>query len=145
MHFFNPAPVMKAGRDHHHARHRGRRGRDRPGTDRQRRQGRRLGRRPLRLHRQPAPLPLPQRRHQGWPRAARSLATIDAAIKETASLPDGPLRVRSTWSATTCRWPSRRSLYGEFGEPGFAPAKTLEEKVAAGGLGRKTGKGFHTY
>ena len=33
----------------------------------------------------------------------------------------------------------------EFGEPGFAPAATLEAKVAAGELGRKTGRGFHDY
>jgi 3-hydroxybutyryl-CoA dehydrogenase len=39
----------------------------------------------------------------------------------------------------------QKELLEEFGEPGFTPAKTLVEKVAIGELGRKTGKGFHSY
>ena len=37
------------------------------------------------------------------------------------------------------------SLYGEFREPGYAPAPLLEHLVHAGYLGRKTGRGFFTY
>ncbi len=72
------------------------------------------------------------------------LATIDAAIKETASFPMGPFELLDV-VGNDVSLAIQKELYGEFGEPGFAPAKTLEEKVAAGELGRKTGKGFHTY
>jgi len=37
------------------------------------------------------------------------------------------------------------SLYGEFREPGYAPAPLLEHLVHAGYLGRKTGRGFFNY
>jgi 3-hydroxybutyryl-CoA dehydrogenase len=39
----------------------------------------------------------------------------------------------------------QKELYAEFKEPGLAPASLLEQKVADGDLGRKTGKGFHDY
>jgi 3-hydroxybutyryl-CoA dehydrogenase len=39
----------------------------------------------------------------------------------------------------------QNELFAEFKEPGFAPAATLEQVVADGHLGRKTGKGFHDY
>jgi 3-hydroxybutyryl-CoA dehydrogenase len=38
-----------------------------------------------------------------------------------------------------------QSLYGEFREPGYAPEPLLEHLVHAGYLGRKAGRGFHTY
>ena len=72
------------------------------------------------------------------------LATIDAAIKETAAFPMGPFELLDV-VGNDVSLAIQKELYGEFGEPGFAPAKTLEDKVAAGELGRKTGKGFHTY
>ncbi len=39
----------------------------------------------------------------------------------------------------------QRTLYGEFREPGYAPAPMLEHLVKAGYLGRKTGRGFRDY
>lgn len=72
------------------------------------------------------------------------LATIDAAIKETAAFPMGPFELLDV-VGNDVSLAIQKELYGEFGEPGFAPAKTLEEKVAAGELGRKTKKGFHDY
>jgi 3-hydroxybutyryl-CoA dehydrogenase len=39
----------------------------------------------------------------------------------------------------------QRELFAEFKEPGFAPAALLEQVVAEGRLGRKTGAGFHSY
>lgn len=72
------------------------------------------------------------------------LATIDAAIKETAGFPMGPFELLDV-VGNDVSLAIQKELFGEFGEPGFAPAKTLEEKVAAGELGRKTKKGFHDY
>ena len=72
------------------------------------------------------------------------LATIDAAIKETAAFPMGPFELLDV-VGNDVSLAIQKELYGEFGEPGFAPAKTLEDKVAAGELGRKTKKGFHDY
>lgn len=72
------------------------------------------------------------------------LTTIDAAIKETAAFPMGPFELLDV-VGNDVSLAIQKELFAEFGEPGFAPAKTLEEKVAAGELGRKTKKGFHDY
>jgi 3-hydroxybutyryl-CoA dehydrogenase len=73
-----------------------------------------------------------------------ALADIDAAIKETAGLPMGPFELLDV-VGNDVSLAIQKELYGEFKEEGFAPAKTLEEKVANGELGRKTKKGFHDY
>lgn len=72
------------------------------------------------------------------------LATIDAAIKETAAFPMGPFELLDV-VGNDVSLAIQKELYGEFGEPGFEPAATLVAKVDAGELGRKTGKGFHDY
>jgi 3-hydroxybutyryl-CoA dehydrogenase len=72
------------------------------------------------------------------------LAEIDAAIKETAGFPMGPFELLDV-VGNDVSLAIQKELYAEFKEPGFAPAKTLEEKVANGELGRKTGRGFHDY
>ncbi|HWJ08111.1 MAG TPA: 3-hydroxyacyl-CoA dehydrogenase NAD-binding domain-containing protein [Nocardioides sp.] len=72
------------------------------------------------------------------------LTTIDAAIKETAAFPMGPFELLDV-VGNDVSLAIQKELFAEFGEAGLAPAKTLEEKVAAGELGRKTGKGFHSY
>lgn len=72
------------------------------------------------------------------------LATIDAAIKETAGLPMGPFELLDV-VGNDVSLAIQKELFAEFKEPGLAPAATLEQKVAAGELGRKTKKGFHTY
>ena len=92
MHFFNPAPGDEAGRGRLHRDDRRGRHRDHPGAVRQDRQGRRLVRRPGRLHRQRAAVPLPQRRREdarGALRDRRRHRHRDEAGLRTA---DGPLR-----------------------------------------------------
>ncbi|MFC5728304.1 MULTISPECIES: 3-hydroxyacyl-CoA dehydrogenase NAD-binding domain-containing protein [Nocardioides] len=72
------------------------------------------------------------------------MTVIDAAVKETAGFPMGPFELLDV-VGNDVSLAIQKELHGEFGEPGFAPAATLEAKVAAGELGRKTGKGFHDY
>lgn len=72
------------------------------------------------------------------------LATIDAAIKEQAGFPMGPFELLDV-VGNDVSLAIQKELFAEFKEPGFAPAPLLEEKVAAGDLGRKTGRGFHDY
>jgi 3-hydroxybutyryl-CoA dehydrogenase len=72
------------------------------------------------------------------------LAEIDAAIKEQASFPMGPFELLDV-VGNDVSLAIQKELYGEFKEEGFAPAATLEAKVAEGKLGRKTGEGFHSY
>ncbi|GAA4806894.1 3-hydroxyacyl-CoA dehydrogenase NAD-binding domain-containing protein [Nocardioides caeni] len=78
--------------------------------------------------------------HEG----GEEMATIDAAIKETAGFPMGPFELLDV-VGNDVSLAIQKELFGEFGEPGFKPAALLEEKVAEGKLGRKTGEGFHNY
>ncbi len=73
-----------------------------------------------------------------------SLEEIDSAIKETAKFPMGPFQLLDV-VGNDVSLAIQKELHREFREPGFAPAETLEQKVAEGHLGRKTGKGFHDY
>ncbi len=75
---------------------------------------------------------------------AATIEEIDAAIKEQAGFPMGPFALLDV-VGNDVSLAIQQELFAEFKEPGFAPAKTLEEKVAAGELGRKTKKGFLDY
>lgn len=75
---------------------------------------------------------------------AADMDQIDAAIKEQAGFPMGPFQLLDV-VGNDVSLAIEKELFSEFGEPGLAPAKTLVEKVDAGELGRKTGKGFHDY
>ena len=75
---------------------------------------------------------------------AASMDEIDAAIKEQAGFPMGPFQLLDV-VGNDVSLAIQQELYSEFKEPGFAPAPLLEQKVAEGALGRKTGKGFHDY
>ena len=75
---------------------------------------------------------------------AATLDGIDAAIKDQAEFPMGPFRLLDV-VGNDVSLAIQKELFREFGEPGLAPAATLEQKVAAGHLGRKTKKGFHDY
>ena len=75
---------------------------------------------------------------------AASIEEIDAAVKEQARFPMGPFQLLDV-VGNDVSLAIQQELYREFGEPGFAPAVTLEQKVADGHLGRKTKQGFHDY
>jgi 3-hydroxybutyryl-CoA dehydrogenase len=75
---------------------------------------------------------------------AYDLDTIDAAIKERAGFPMGPFQLLDV-VGNDVSLAIQKELYAEFKEPGFAPAAMLEQVVADGRLGRKTGQGFHDY
>ncbi|QYJ05573.1 3-hydroxybutyryl-CoA dehydrogenase [Nocardioides panacisoli] len=73
-----------------------------------------------------------------------AMETIDEAIKEQAGFPMGPFQLLDV-VGNDVALAIQTELQSEFGEPGFAPAPLLQQKVTDGELGRKTGKGFHDY
>ena len=75
---------------------------------------------------------------------AASMDDIDAAIKEQAGFPMGPFQLLDV-VGNDVSLAIQQELHAEFKEPGFAPARLLERKVAEGALGRKTGMGFRDY
>jgi 3-hydroxybutyryl-CoA dehydrogenase len=76
--------------------------------------------------------------------AGVAIEEIDAEIKTTAKFPMGPFQLLDV-VGNDVSLAIEKELHREFGEPGLAPAGLLEQKVADGHLGRKTGKGFHDY
>jgi 3-hydroxybutyryl-CoA dehydrogenase len=72
------------------------------------------------------------------------IETIDAAIKDQAGFPMGPFALLDV-VGNDVSLAIQKELYHEFQEPGFEPAALLEQVVAEGRLGRKTGEGFHNY
>jgi 3-hydroxybutyryl-CoA dehydrogenase len=73
-----------------------------------------------------------------------TMEEIDAAIKEQAAFPMGPFALLDV-VGNDVSLAIEKELFETFGNPEFEPAKTLAEKVEAGDLGRKTGKGFYDY
>jgi 3-hydroxybutyryl-CoA dehydrogenase len=69
---------------------------------------------------------------------------IDAAVHLGLNHPMGPLTLADLIGLDTCLHIGE-VLYDEFRDPRFAPPPLLKRLVAAGHLGRKTGRGFYTY
>jgi 3-hydroxybutyryl-CoA dehydrogenase len=69
---------------------------------------------------------------------------LDTAIHLGLNHPMGPLRLADLIGLDTCLQIGE-VLYEEFKEPRFAPPPLLKRMVAAGHLGRKTGRGFYEY
>jgi 3-hydroxybutyryl-CoA dehydrogenase len=69
---------------------------------------------------------------------------IDAGMELGCAHPMGPLRLADLIGLDTVA-SIAESLYDEFREPLYAPPPLLQRMVEAGLLGRKTGRGFHTY
>ena len=73
-----------------------------------------------------------------------SAADIDDAMKLGAGHPMGPLTLADLIGLDVCLF-TAESLYGEYAERFYAPPPLLRRMVAAGRLGRKTGRGFYEY
>ncbi|MER5630607.1 3-hydroxyacyl-CoA dehydrogenase family protein [Streptomyces nitrosporeus] len=73
-----------------------------------------------------------------------SLDDIDAAMKLGGGYPMGPFELLDVVGLDVSL-AIEKVLYSEFRDPGLAPAPLLEHLVAAGCLGRKTGRGFREY
>ncbi|GAA3377618.1 3-hydroxybutyryl-CoA dehydrogenase [Streptomyces sannanensis] len=73
-----------------------------------------------------------------------SLDDIDAAMKLGGGYPMGPFELLDVVGLDVSL-AIEKVLHREFRDPGLAPAPLLEHLVAAGMLGRKTGRGFREY
>ncbi|GGT66294.1 3-hydroxyacyl-CoA dehydrogenase family protein [Streptomyces purpureus] len=73
-----------------------------------------------------------------------SLDEIDAAMKLGGGYPMGPFELLDVVGLDVSL-AIEQVLHREFRDPGLAPAPLLEHLVAAGCLGRKTGRGFREY
>ncbi|MFJ4283449.1 3-hydroxybutyryl-CoA dehydrogenase [Streptomyces massasporeus] len=71
-------------------------------------------------------------------------ADIDGGMELGCAHPMGPLKLADLIGLDTVA-SIAESLYDEFKEPLYAPPPLLQRMVEAGLLGRKSGRGFHTY
>jgi len=69
---------------------------------------------------------------------------IDAAVSLGLNHPMGPLTLLDYIGPDTAMFVAQ-VLYEEFKEPSYAPPPLLKRMVAAGRLGRKSGRGFYEY
>ena len=146
IHFFNPVPVLRAGRARHQpadvARH-GRRGRTTFATEV-------LGKQVIRSQDRagfvvnalliPYILSAIRMMESGFATAE----DIDTGMVEGCNHPMGPLHLADLIGLDTTQAVAL-SLYEEFKEPLYAPPPMLSRMVEAGLLGRKTGRGFYDY
>ncbi|MFD6969416.1 3-hydroxybutyryl-CoA dehydrogenase [Streptomyces sp. NPDC059949] len=75
---------------------------------------------------------------------AASAEDIDQGMTLGCAHPLGPLALADLIGLDTVQ-AIARSMYAEYREPLYAPPPLLARMVDAGLLGRKTGRGFHTY
>jgi len=73
-----------------------------------------------------------------------SAEDIDTACKLGFGHAMGPLATTDLTGVDILRH-ATANIYTETGDPKFFPPETLSRMVAAGNLGRKTGRGFYTY
>ncbi|MGE9809171.1 3-hydroxyacyl-CoA dehydrogenase NAD-binding domain-containing protein [Janibacter sp. G1551] len=75
---------------------------------------------------------------------AATIDEVDAAITEHHGYPMGPFALLDVVGLDVSL-AIQRELLAEFGHEGFTPARMLVDLVAAGHLGRKTGRGFRDH
>ncbi|HEY7827870.1 MAG TPA: 3-hydroxyacyl-CoA dehydrogenase NAD-binding domain-containing protein, partial [Candidatus Limnocylindrales bacterium] len=76
--------------------------------------------------------------------ALGSAEDIDTGAKRGLNHPMGPLELADFIGLDVCLG-VMRVLHAGLGDERFAPPRMLEELVAAGHLGQKSGRGFYTY
>jgi 3-hydroxybutyryl-CoA dehydrogenase len=79
-----------------------------------------------------------------WEQGTASIDAIDTAMQGGCNFPMGPFALLDLVGLDTSL-AILDALYAEFGDPNFVPATSLKRMVAAGHLGRKSGRGFLTY
>lgn len=79
-----------------------------------------------------------------WERGTASIEAIDVAMQGGCNFPMGPFALLDLVGLDTSL-SILEALHAEFGDPNYAPAPALKRLVAAGRLGRKTGRGFLDY
>lgn len=79
-----------------------------------------------------------------WEQGTASIDAIDTAMQGGCNFPMGPFALLDLVGLDTSL-AILDALHAEFGDPNFMAATSLKRKVAAGQLGRKTGRGFREY
>jgi 3-hydroxybutyryl-CoA dehydrogenase len=79
-----------------------------------------------------------------WEQGTASKEDIDTAMKGGCNFPMGPFALLDLVGLDTSL-SILDALYAEFRDPNYAAVPTLRRMVAAGHLGRKSGRGFYTY
>jgi len=73
-----------------------------------------------------------------------SFQDIDTAVEKGLNWPLGPFRL-GDFSGLDVTYKARLHMYTTTGDERYKPSPSLEAKVKAGKLGRKTGEGFYEY
>jgi 3-hydroxybutyryl-CoA dehydrogenase len=81
---------------------------------------------------------------RGYEEGLGTAEDIDTGARLGLNHPMGPLQLADFIGLDVCLG-VMRVLYEGFGDERFRAPKVLEDLVAAGHLGQKTGRGFHTY
>jgi 3-hydroxybutyryl-CoA dehydrogenase len=73
-----------------------------------------------------------------------TVESIDLAVVKALGHPMGPFRLLDIVGMDIHKEVAMR-LYEQFRDPRFAPPPLVDRMIAAGDMGRKTGRGFYTY